>query len=382
MERFDVERLKEDNPVEDVIARYVHLRRRGRTLVGLCPFHKEKDPSFTVWPGGGWYCFGCNEGGDVISFVMAMENVDFPEACRILGGGSLPELTTPPPKVEVPVETVELGRTERQALGLAQRVYHARLWSLPTDHPARQYLAQRKIDPDMIRRFGLGWCSGQDLIPALQFLRMDRQVFLDTGLLGEKAGRLQEFLRERIVIPERDPRGMVLHMVGRAIDDRGLRYLSLPGLPKPLYGLSSIQRQKPVVVVEGIFCRFSLERCGVQSVAIMGTALRRQASALKTIPDLTFVPQNDEVDDRGPTAKEWLEEAEHNPTASRWLEGIVETSGDAALLTKGQAAVIKWLLEVEHGQIIELPRDMKDVNDLDQAGGLEAWLDSWAHWRA
>ena len=341
MTRIDVDRLKADNRVEDVVARYVQLQGRGRTLVGLCPFHQEKTPSFTVWPDSGWYCFGCGEGGDVIAFVMKIENVDFQEACRILGAGDLPELAAPPPRVDAPVETVELGRAELQALGLALRVYHARLWSLPTDDRARRYLEERKIDPDMVRRFGIGWCSGEDLIPALQFVRMRQQTFLDIGLVGDRAGQLQEFLRERIVIPERTPDGTVLHMVGRSVDNRDLRYLSLPGLPKPLYGLSTVQRQQPVAVVEGIFCRFSLERSGVQSVAVMGTALKK-AEALKAVPDLYFIPQNDDA---------------------------------------GEEATKGWLEAVGHGKVVRLPQGVKDVNDLDQAGGLEEWLDSWAGWR-
>lgn len=377
---LDVERLKADNRVEDVVARYVQLRRRGRTLVGLCPFHQERNPSFTVWPGGGWYCFGCNAGGDVITFVMKVENVDFREACRMLGAGVLPELSAPPPRVEAPVEAVELGRAERQALGLALRVYHARLWSLPVDHEARRYLARRRIDPDTIRRFGIGWCSGQDLLPGLKFLRMKEQTFLDTGLLGERADRLQEFLRGRIVIPERGPDGAVAHMVGRCIDGREPRYLSLPGLPKPVYGLAGVRRQRPVAVVEGIFCRLSLERCGVQAVAVMGTALRgERARALRAVPDLTFIPQNDDPDEEGPTVQQWLERAARNEAASGWLKGILERAGDATpVLSKGQAAVVQWLLEVGHGRVVELPQGVKDVNDLDQAGGLEAWLDTWA----
>ena len=379
---IDVERIKADNPIEQVVARYVRLRRKGRTLVGLCPFHRETRPSFTVWPGGGWYCFGCSKGGDVIDFVMKIENVDFKEACRLLGAGDLPELKSPPPSVEAHVQEVHLGRAERQALGLAVRVYHARLWALPPDHPARRYLEDRRIDPDTIRRFAIGWCSGQDLIPALGFLRMQPQVFLDTGLLGDKAGQLWEFLRGRVTIPDRDPDGAVGHIVGRALGAREPRYLSLPGLPKPPYGLGSVRRQEPVAVVEGIFCRLSLERHGVQAIAVMGTALRgTRAQTLRSIPDLYFIPQNDDLDERGPTVEEWLEspQVRRNETVTRWLREV--SSSGRKRLTKGQAAVLEWLLAVGHGKVVELPPDVKDVNDLDQAGGLEEWLDTWAEWR-
>lgn len=340
--RFDVERIKADNPIENVVARYVELKRRGRVLVGLCPFHQERDPSFTVWPGdGGWYCFGCGKGGDVIDFVMKIENVDFKEACEILGGHKLPDLKAPPPKVP-PARAVEhLGRAERQALGLALRVYHARLWSLPPDAPPRRYLAQRKITPEAIRRFGIGWCDGQDLLPAAKFLRANQEAFINTGLLGGQGDC--EFLRGRIVIPDRGPDGSVIHMVGRALGHQEPRYLSLPGVPKPIYGLSGIRRQQPVAVVEGIFCRISLEIHGIQAVAIMGTALRGQrAEALKAVPALYFIPDND---------------------------------------PSGKRAVAEWREAIGHGTVVELPAGVKDVNDLDQAGGLEDWLKTWAKWR-
>ncbi len=382
---IDVERIKADNPIEQVVARYVRLRKKGKTLVGLCPFHRETRPSFTVWPGmGRWWCFGaCGTGGDVIDFVMKIENVDFKEACRILTNGGLPELRTPPPTVEAPAEAVDLGRAEHQALGLAVRVYHARLWSLPVRHPARRYLEERRIDPDTIRRFAIGWCSGQDLVPALEFLRMSRQPFLDTGLLDDRTGHLREFLRGRIVVPDRTPDGAVLHLVGRSLGAKEPRYLSLPGLPKPPYGLSSVRRQEPVAVVEGIFCRLSLERHGVQAIAVMGTALRgARAQALRSIPDLYFVPQNDDLDREGPTVDEWLESpgVRRNEAATRWMREV--SASGRQRLTKGQAAVLKWLLAVGHGQVVELPPGVKDVNDLDQAGGLEAWLDTWATWRS
>lgn len=342
--RFDVERIKADNPIENVVARYVELKRRGRVLVGLCPFHQERDPSFTVWPGdGGWYCFGCGKGGDVIDFVMKIENVDFKRACEILGG-ELPPLKSPPPKAAAaPSKTVALGRRERQALGLALRVYHARLWSLPPDAPPRRYLEKRRITPEAIRRFGIGWSTGKDLLPAARFLKASQEAFVNTGLLGGKEHEPHEFLRERIVLPDRGPDGMVIHMVGRALGRQEPRYLSLPGVPKPIYGLSQIRRQQPVAVVEGIFCRISLETHGVQAVAVMGTALRGgRAEALKAVPELYFIPDND---------------------------------------PSGKKAVQEWREAVGHGTVVELPDGVKDVNDLDQAGGLDEWLDSWAVWR-
>ena len=144
------------------------------------------------------------------------------------------------------------------------------------------------------------------------------------------------------MLPDRGPNGSVIHMVGRALGRQEPRYLSLPGVPKPIYGLSQINRQRPVAVVEGIFCRISLEIHGVQAVAVMGTALRGQrAEKLRSVPALYFIPDND---------------------------------------TSGMKAVQEWRQAVGHGTIVELPDGVKDVNDLDQAGGLEDWLATWARW--
>ncbi|HIE38709.1 MAG TPA: hypothetical protein EYP77_06530 [Anaerolineae bacterium] len=381
MDTKSIKRLKADNPVEGVVSRYIRLRRRGKAFMGLCPFHEDKSPSFAVYPESGrWVCFGCGARGDVIDFIAGMHNVGFDEACRILAGGNLPSAKSPvstPPAAARPVERPpEPDAAEYRALGEAVRVYHARLWSLPPDHPARRYLEQRKIDPDTIRRFAIGWCSGRDLSPAMELLRLSPSPFTTVGLLR---GR-REFMRGRIVIPDRTPDGTVTHMVGRSLGgDREPRYLSLPGLSRPLYGLARVQRQKPVAVVEGIFCMLSLERHGVQAVAVMGTALwGKRAAELKAVPDLYFIPQNDDPEaDIGSLLN--TSEVRRNKAAARWLEKLA--AGGQVHLTRGQAATLRWILEIGHGRIVDLPPGIKDVNDLDQTGGMEAWLDEWAKWR-
>jgi DNA primase len=333
------------------VARWVTLKKKGSVLQGLCPFHRESDPSFTVWPADGhFYCFGCQESGDVITFVMRILDVDFKEACRILGARELPELKAPPPQAD-PRPTVTLGPSERMALSLAMKVYHARLWALPPASEPRTYLARRKMAPDAIRRFGIGWCSGQDLLAAARFSRISIETLLRAGLIRERdGGEHWEFLSNRLIFPERDPDG-ITYLVGRPIDDREPKYLGLAGISKLLYGLGTIDPQKPVTVVEGIFCCYSLANHGVQAVAVMGTALSgERAAVLQAIPDLWFIPQNDEPDPE---------------------------TGDRL----GDEAVQRWLAEVGHGSVVRLPEHVKDVNELDERGGLEVWLDTWAEWR-
>jgi DNA primase len=348
---FDVEELKRANPIEDVVSRWVPLNKKGSVLQGFCPFHKETKPSFTVWPSDGhFYCFGCQERGDVLTFVMRILDVDFKEACRVLGARELPELKAPPPRAD-PRPEVVIGPAERTALALAMKVYHARLWALSPADDARIYVTRRKMDPDAIRRFGIGWCSGQDLIPAARFSGVSVETLLRAGLIRERTTREHwEFLSNRLVFPERDPDG-VMYLVGRPLDDREPKYLGLAGISKPLYGLGTIDRQKPVAVVEGVFCCYSLQNHGVQAVATMGTALSSEnAAALKMIPDLWFIPDNDEPDpDTG--------------------------------LRAGDEAVKQWRAAVGHGSVVRLPEHVGDVNDLDRLEELEEWLETWATWR-
>lgn len=338
-----IEKIKADNPLEDVVSRYVPLQRRGKYLKGLCPFHSESVPSFTLFEDGHFHCFGCGAHGDVVSFLMRIENIDFHEACRRLGARELPRQKAPPPKRDTGPEIV-IGPSERHALALAMRVYHARLWALPQDAKPRTYMMRRKMGPDAWRRFGVGWCSGSDLIAAARFLGVPLETLLRSGLVCKcEEGGCREWLAGRLVFPERDAQGVV-YLVGRALDDERLpKYLGLAGLPKPLFGAATIDPRKPLVVTEGIMCRYSLENRGLQAVAVMGTGLQgKRAALLKPVRDLWFIPQNDPA---------------------------------------GREAVAAWLKAVGHGRVALLPEGAKDVNDLDIQGGLDAWLDTWATWR-
>ena len=376
---IDVLAIKRANPVEEVIARYISLRKSGRTLRGLCPFHNDTDPSLVVWPETGtWHCFGCGRGGDVIDFLREVEGISFLDACKKLEGNLPSQLPSPRPAPSAPPSPSRISPEILFALGVAQRVYHARLLTLPPEHNAWGYLRRRGIRLETIRRFGIGWCSGNDLQAAGSLLAISMERFLQAGLVLPSSWR--EFFRKRIVIPEISPGGTVIHMVGRAISERQIRFLSLPHLPRPLYGLMAVKRQQPVAVVEGIFCRMSLEQHGVQSVAVMGTSLGGWAEDLRTIPDLWFIPQNDGIAADKPPAQEWLLKVRGIEGAERWIQQLIRRQGNCQL-TRGQVACLEWILEVGHGQIVDLPPGVKDVNDLEQAGGLEEWLDTWAPWR-
>jgi len=339
---IDTDALKREHPIAEVIACYgVPLRRQGRALVALCPFHRETKPSFTVDPGAGlWYCFGCARGGDVISFVMEMANVGFVEACEILSNGRLPELSRPLPadwvRMAEPRPPRKLNRAEMEALDLAARVYHTTLVVGPKGPGSPYgYLLGRGLTVEAIQEFQLGYCSGDMLAPVLRYLRSDPAHAEGVGLLRRQDGRTWEFFAGRITFVERNRAGRVIHMAGRAVSGKArVKYLFLPGLPKPVYGLARLDPSRPVFVVEGIVDYVTLWQWGYQAVATLGTSIKTQdARRLARAAKVIFVPDNDEA---------------------------------------GEAAAARWREAVGHGVVLRLPEGVDDVNDLAQQPDGEA----------
>jgi DNA primase len=344
--KIDTDRIKQDHPVAEVVSCYgVKLKRRGRNLVGLCPFHEERKPSFSVDPERGlWYCFGCSEGGDVITFVQKMEGADFVEACGILTRGGLPELDRQVPDrwTQAPTgepENTQLSDRQKAILDLGIRVYHtALLMSSKGPETAYGYLLRRGLAVETIQEFQVGCCSGKDLMPALRYVRLDPELAQNIGLLKKHHGRRWEFFTDRITFVERDRTGKVIHMAGRALGSRGPKYLFLPGVSKPVYGLSRVRWSKPVFVVEGIFDYITLRQWGYQGVATLGTSLKADiARRLARAPFTLFVPDNDEA---------------------------------------GAGALARWRRRVGQGVALRLPDGVGDVNDLmDEDRPQEAFED-------
>jgi DNA primase len=348
---IDTEQLKREHPVAEVIARYgVQLRQQGRSLMGRCPFHDDRHPSFSVSPEKGlWFCFVCGIGGDAISFVMEIENVDFLEACEILAGGRLPALSGALPaawtKAAQPRPPRELSRVEKDVLELAAKVYHTTLVAGPKDDGSPYgYLLKRGLAVETIQEFQFGYCSGDMLETALGYLRIAPEHAESVGLLWRKDEDRPtwEFLRGRITFVERDRDGRVVHMGGRDLAGQARRkYLFLADVDKPLYGLARLDRARPAFVVEAFFDYVTLWQWGYQAVAVMGTHLKPEhVERLAKVERLVFVPQNDEPNGEGkPTAAEMA--------LARWQEAL------------GEQAVLR------------LPGGVKDVNDLAQQEGGE-----------
>ena len=217
--------------IVDFIGRFVNLRKAGANWKGLCPFHGEKTPSFMVNPTKGiFHCFGCGVGGDVFGFLMRQDRLSFPEAVRALAkttGVSLPEARG--------AQAGDSGREELfRAMDLAARFYAETLWG-PSGERARTYLAERGLDPDVARRFGLGYApEGWDRL--LDFMRSEKigeETLVAAGLAVQRENRSGSYdrFRNRLLFAIRDLQSRVVAFGGRAFGDDQPKYLNSPETP-------------------------------------------------------------------------------------------------------------------------------------------------------
>ncbi|CAG0947138.1 partial DNA primase, partial [Anaerolineae bacterium] len=289
--RDDIETVRSNNPIEQVIGRYVELKPSGRRLSGRCPFHDDPTPSFVVYVHNqSWYCFGCDIGGDVFRFVERIEHLSFVEALQRLGSNSLPERRIThslPPQVK-PVPMLELSDEHFTLLTAATEVYHAAIFMQTR---VLEYLAKRRIDLDMIRRHRIGFATGNDLAKYFRFRGWDPEIANDLGLLGPHG----DYFRQRIVVPELRG-GRAIYLVGRATQKyQRAKYLGLPGAPKPLYGLETIQRAKDVFVCEGPVDWLTLVEWGYPAIALLGSHLKQdQISEMADAERIFIVTDSDE----------------------------------------------------------------------------------------
>ena len=275
-----IEQIRDRVDLIDLIGRFVSLKRSGRSHKGLCPFHDEKTPSFSVNPDRqAFYCFGCHEGGSAITFLMKIENLTFPEAARTLAREC---------GIEIP-ETGggDHGQSERlrAANELAHSHYRAALSA--NGNPAEAYLRSRGLDAATIARFEIGYAPNRwDFIArALGERGIPAEIGEMAGLLVRRdSGGHYDRLRGRVIFPIRDVRGRVVGFGGRALQsDQEPKYLNTPESPvfrkrESFYGfpqaLEPIRRTGRAVVVEGYFDLIALHRAGVEGVvATCGTAL-------------------------------------------------------------------------------------------------------------
>ena len=279
-----IDELVARSEISDVVSSYVHLTKKGNNLWGLCPFHNEKTPSFSVSPDKQiYYCFGCHKGGGVISFIMEMENLSYPDAIRLLAqraGMEVPEAGAD-----------EAGRKKRARLLAANkdaaRFYHDYLKS-PGGARVRDYIAQRQLTPRTATRFGLGAAPDQwdGLTRALTEKGYSKMELIDAGLaVAGKNGGIYDKFRARLMLPVIDVRGDVVGFTSRILPGvEGPKYLNTPETMvfhkgRLIYALNFAKSTKRpnLVLVEGNIDVITLHQAGFDNVvATMGTALTEE----------------------------------------------------------------------------------------------------------
>lgn len=295
-----VDALKDRLPIEAVVGQRVRLTRRGNRYWGLCPFHPEKTPSFTVDSAKGFFkCFGCGKGGDAITFVRETEGLEFLEALRVLAdqaGMAMPEPSRR--DGDGPRPSADLRGQAREALQLARRFFAEQLRS-PEAAAAREYLRGRGVDGAVAARFGLGWAPRERgaLIGALRARKVPEEAMEVAGLVvrdEEARGPRKDRFWERLMFPVQDSGGRTVGFGGRYLpgsfaEEKSLgKYVNSPEGPlfpkrRLLYGLELLPEglrdapEEPVLVVEGYLDVVLLHQAGFRTaVAALGTALTEE----------------------------------------------------------------------------------------------------------
>ena len=291
-----IEEIRSRNDVVDVISGYVKLQRKGSSYFGLCPFHNEKSPSFSVSPGKQmYYCFGCGAGGNVLTFVMEYENFTFMEALKMLAdraGIKLPEL-------EFSKEAKE--QADKKAILLeinktAASYFYYKLRQENARH-AYEYLIGRGLSIDTIKKFGLGYSDkySKDLYQYMKQKKYSDELLRESGLFNvdERNGMYDKFWN-RVIFPIMDVNNRVIGFGGRVMGDGKPKYLNSPETmifdkSRNLYGLNAarISGKRYMIVCEGYMDVIAMHQAGfTNAVASLGTAFTsQQASLLKRYTD-------------------------------------------------------------------------------------------------
>lgn len=279
-----IEEIRSNNDIVDVISQYVILKRSGRSFFGLCPFHKEKSPSFSVSPDKQiFHCFGCGVGGNVIHFVSKIENLDFKDTLELLANRAniqLPALSN----FEDNKKAI-LKAKVYQVNEAAAQFYHENLYK-PTSKIAQEYIKKRKLDNRTLKSFMIGYSGNFDeLYKMLKSKGFNEEEILASSLVNKTDdGKYIDRFRRRLMFPIQDIRGRVIAFGGRVLDDSKPKYINSPenivySKGKQLFGLNIAKKSdtKKIIIVEGYMDAISLYQRGITNVvASLGTALTEQ----------------------------------------------------------------------------------------------------------
>jgi len=293
-----IEEVLQQTDIVEVVSRYVTLKRTGRNLLGLCPFHNEKTASFSVTPDKQiYYCFGCHKGGNAISFLMEIEQLSFYEAVEKLAA----ERGIALPQKELSQDE-QIKIKEKQTMfrlhQLAAEFYERQLWDKQAGREARRYLLEKRgLSEKIVKKFGLGYAidSWDDLVNYLVASGFNERQLEKAGLAGtspKNRDRYYNKFRNRIIFPIMDYKGQVIAFGGRTMGDETPKYLNSTETPiynksQNLYGLyqasQAIRKEDQAVIMEGYMDVIAAHQHGVNNaIASLGTALTKdQARLLK-----------------------------------------------------------------------------------------------------
>lgn len=278
-----IEEVRVKNDIVDVISQYVKLQRKGSSYFGLCPFHNEKTPSFSVSPAKQmYYCFGCGAGGNVFTFIMEYENFSFGEALKFLADRAGVEL----PQIEYSKEAQEQANQRNSLLEIQKAAASYFYYNLRRENgkTAYQYLKNRGLSDETMQKFGLGYSDkySDDLYQYLKKKGYSDELLLESGLfhIDERRGIYDKFWN-RVIFPIMDVNNRVIGFGGRVMGDGMPKYLNSPETKifdksRNLYGLNIARtsRKKQLIICEGYMDVISMHQAGfTNAVASLGTAL-------------------------------------------------------------------------------------------------------------
>ena len=283
-----LQEVSDRNDIADVVSGYVRLNKKsGANLFGLCPFHSEKTPSFSVAPDKQIYhCFGCGKGGGVFNFIMEIENLTFPESVEFLAkrvGLQVPEENRDDPESRRREQLLRLNKD-------AGKFFYKQFLS-PEGEPAREYALRRELTSSTIKKFGLGYApdSWDSLTKAMKELGYSEGLMLQAGLVRKgKKGGVYDTFRNRLMFPVFDVRGNVIGFSGRILGDGEPKYMNSPETPvfnksKNLFGLNLAKKTKlgSIILCEGNVDVVALHQAGFDNaVASLGTSLTPEQARL------------------------------------------------------------------------------------------------------
>ena len=287
MQRYSdeiIDEVRQTNDIVDIISQYVHLKRSGRNYFGLCPFHNEKSPSFSVSPDKQiFHCFGCGVGGNVFTFLTKIEGINFIEAVQTLAQRSNIQLPTLDGGGDTAKE--KLKAKVYQVNEFTAKYYHENLYK-PESKIAQEYIKKRKLTNETLQSFQIGFSGKFDeLYQELKKQGFEEAEILESGLVNRSdKGQYIDRYRNRLMFPICDARGKVIAFGGRVLDDSKPKYINSPenvvySKGRNLFGLNVAKKGdiKQILIVEGYMDVISLHQRGITNVvAPLGTALTQQ----------------------------------------------------------------------------------------------------------